>query len=210
MKENYSAIILAAGSSGRMGQPKALLPFDRQRCFARKLADEFYAFGCCRVAMVTNSDVVELVGSCKYNLNGMDIILNPTPSLGRFYSLYLALQAIDTQYIFMANADNPFVTAGLLSKLWENARQADYVCPAYKGKGGHPILISPDIVSAVKAQTSFQINLKDFLNRFRRIYVDVDDEQVLVNINTPDDYSRLIGTEKKLNPVQSKDMNYDF
>lgn len=191
MKEKFSAVILAAGSSGRMGHDKALLPFDPQRCFARKLADEFFAFGCNRVVMVTNSDVIEKVKAGNYHLGDIDIILNPNPDLGRFHSLYLALQAIDVQYVFMTNADNPFANTATLGQLWQHALQADYVCPAYQGKGGHPILISPRIVSAVKAETNLESNLKDYLNRFSKLYVPVSDELILVNFNTPEDYWKL-------------------
>ncbi|HDP75577.1 MAG TPA: nucleotidyltransferase family protein [Bacteroidales bacterium] len=192
MKENFSAIILAAGSSGRMGQPKALLPFDPQRCFARKLADEFFAFGCNRVVMVTNSHVMEKVRAGNYQLSDIEIVLNPNPNLGRFYSLYLALQAIDAQHVFVTNADNPFAKIDILKQLWQHSAQADYVCPAYQGKGGHPILISPRIVSAVRAETNLESNLKDYLNRFSKLYIPVTDEFILTNINTPQDYQKLV------------------
>jgi len=196
MKENFSAIILAAGSSGRMGQPKALLPFDPQRCFARKLADEFFAFGCQRVVMVTNAEVATLAASAVYKLNDIEVVINPAPELGRFYSFYLALQAIGNQYVFMTNADNPFANVDILKQLWEHALQADYVCPANHGKGGHPILISPRIVSAVKAESNLEVNLKDYLNRFSKLCVPVTHELVLANINTPEDYFWLIADGK--------------
>lgn len=193
MKENFSAIILAAGSSGRMGQPKALLPFDPQRCFARKLADEFLSFGCQRVVMVTNAEVAAQAASAAYKLNGIEIVINPNPELGRFYSFYLALQAIGNQYVFMTNADNPFVGADILGVLWQHATQADYVYPVYQGRGGHPILISPRIVRAARAETNPDINLKEYLNRFSKLYIPVTDELILANINTPEDYQKLAG-----------------
>lgn len=193
MKENFSAVILAAGSSGRMGQPKALLPFDNLRCFARKLADDFYAFGCSRVIMVTNSEVIEKVPTVSYQLGKIDIILNTNPDLGRFYSLYLALQTIENQYVFMTNVDNPFADVDILELLWQNALQADYICPSYEGKGGHPVLLSPTIVNAIKAETKTDANLKDYLNRFGKQYIPVTNGLILANINTPEDYETFIG-----------------
>ncbi|MBP7169535.1 MAG: nucleotidyltransferase family protein [Bacteroidales bacterium] len=196
MKENFSAIILAAGSSGRMGQPKALLPFDPQRCFARKLADEFLSFGCQRVVMVTNAQVAAQAVSAAYKLNGIEIVINPNPELGRFYSFYLALQAIGNHYVFMTNADNPFVGADILRALWRHAMQADYVYPVYEGRGGHPILISPRIVRAARAETNPDINLKEYLNRFSKACIPVPNDQILININTPEEYTRLIADGK--------------
>ncbi|MEW5844950.1 MAG: NTP transferase domain-containing protein [Bacteroidota bacterium] len=192
MEEKFSAVILAAGSSGRMGHHKALLPFDPQRCFARKLADDFFAFGCNRVVMVTNSHVMEKVRAGNYHLDDIDIVLNPNPGLGRFYSLYLALQVIDAQHVFVTNADNPFAKVDILKQIWQHSAQADYVCPAYQGKGGHPILISPRIVSAVKTETNLEANFKDYLNRFSKLYIQVTDELILANINTPEDYEKLV------------------
>jgi len=192
MKENFSAIILAAGYSGRMGHHKALLRFDSKRCFARKIADEFIAFGCSNVIMVTNRLVVNEIESGDYGLDDIIVVNNSKPEVGRFYSLYLAAQNIPpNSYTFIINADNPFVTPIVLRHLWDQRMKAEYICPAYIGKGGHPILVSPKIISEIKSKTDFDVNLKEFLNTFTKHYVNIDDERILVNINSPDDYQKL-------------------
>ncbi len=172
-----------------MGQPKALLPFDDGRCFARKLADEFYHFGCKQVVLVTNDIVLKQISSVNYRFDDIVLVYNPNPGLGRFYSLYLALTNLtEPNHVFIANTDNPFIGSDVLRLLREHSKQADYICPTYQGKGGHPILVSPNIVNAVKSETSFHYNLKDYLNRFSKACVNVDNELVLVNINTFEDY----------------------
>lgn len=192
MKEKFSAVILAAGSSGRMRHHKALLPFDPQRCFARKLADDFFAFGCSQVIMVTNQMVFDEIKCRKIDLGNLDFAVNSHPDWGRFYSLSLGCERVAADsHVFVTNVDNPFVNQQTLKKLWANKSTADYVCPAFERKGGHPILISPKVVEAISNERNNQINLKEFLNRFSKQYIDVDDRHVLTNINTLSDYKIL-------------------
>lgn len=194
MEENFSAIILAAGYSERMGQPKPLLKFDSGRCFARKIADELLAFGCNMVVMVTNQMVINQIATGEFGLNDITIALNSNPEWGRFYSLYLAVQNIPpNSYAFIVNADNPFINFEILKQVWEQRMNADYLYPVFSGKGGHPILISPRIISQIINESSYRYNLKDYLNRFSKLQVPVNDKGVLININSPEDYQLAFG-----------------
>ncbi len=193
MGENFSAIILAAGYSGRMGQHKALLEYEANRCFARKIADDFLAFGCNRVIMVTNPMVAENIKEEDFNLNDISLVVNTKPELGRFYSLSLGLSDIEpNQHIFVTNVDNPMVSDQALFIMADNAGKAYYIFPVYRGRGGHPILLSPEIIALIKKETTYDYNIKEYLSRFSKIGVEVNDESILININSPAEYERVI------------------
>ena len=68
--------------------------------------------------------------------------------------------------------------------------------PVYLSKGGHPVLISSEIIRYIK-ETEDIANLRNLLNRFERREVKVDRTDVLVNINTPEDYDLYV-TEKEV------------
>ncbi len=54
--ENISAVILAAGTSGRMKKNKTELMFDNKRTFFEKIASEYINFGCKEIIAVLNEE----------------------------------------------------------------------------------------------------------------------------------------------------------
>lgn len=122
------------------------------------------------------------------------LVENNYPDWGRFYSLKLAVDQIKPiDYIYVGNIDNPFVDAQLLDLLYHSAAQADYLMPEYKGRGGHPFLISQKIAEDIKTCTTYDYHLKEFLSSYSSLRVEVSNPLVLANINTIDDYRKYFG-----------------
>ena len=69
-----------------------------------------------------------------------------------------------------------------------NIDTADYISPEYNGIGGHPILLSEKVINDVRATQEDQIHFKEFLNHYPKMKMQVDDEKILVNINTMEEY----------------------
>jgi CTP:molybdopterin cytidylyltransferase MocA len=74
--------------------------------------------------------------------------------------------------------------------------------PRFNGKNGHPVLLSPECLAALhgvcKAGSFAEgqpagggMTLKDFLLQWNPVYIDVDDEGVLIDLDTPEDYRRI-------------------
>ncbi len=97
--------------------------------------------------------------------------------------------------VFFTNIDNPFVDERLIKGLISGLNEADYICPIYKNKGGHPVLISQTVVKDILIQEDNSQNLKTYLQRFKRKNVEFADEKILTNINTPDDYCQWLGCQ---------------
>ncbi|HNQ67775.1 MAG TPA: NTP transferase domain-containing protein [Bacteroidales bacterium] len=189
---NYSSIILAAGTSGRMGIPKISLEFDENHNFAEQLCERFNTPECKKIILVVNNNGAELVKTKNFVLSDKtEIVINNHTERGRFYSLKCGLSKCDNlSPVFFTNIDNPFVKADIIYNLINELQDADYVCPVFKAKGGHPVLISPKIISKIFIEKDDSINLKIFLKNYKRKNVEVDDNRILANINTREEYDK--------------------
>ena len=198
LKCNTSVVILAGGKSDRMNFPKPFLPYDTKRTFIDKIVYEYNKFGCREVIVVLNEDL-----NCSQWHEFLSIlskeaiiVYNSFNYLGRFYSVQLGIKALENNdYCFIQNIDSPFIDSELLKKLYDSKTNNGYVVPEYEGKGGHPVLIGKDVINSIKEEKNISINLKDKLRQFDRKTIDTESDNVLVNINTLEDYQKLFDSK---------------
>jgi CTP:molybdopterin cytidylyltransferase MocA len=192
LEQNFSAIILAAGKSERLGYPKLSLKYNKENSFIEQIAMKFKTFGCNEIMAVVNQsgyDYIQKHG-LKLPIN-LKLVINEHTEWHRFYSLKTGANGLTgTQVVFVHNVDNPFVNHEVLHNLLVNSNKADYIIPEFNKKGGHPFLISSKIVNDLKTSDFDQKHLKDFLSQYSRLRVPVSDENILVNINTLDEYKK--------------------
>lgn len=193
MLKHFSAIILSAGYSGRMGVPKWSLMFDDKRTFAEKIVDEFVFAGAQKIVMVLNESGQQQFVETIHDLpENFEIAFNDNPDLGRFYSLQKGLEFCNPELpVCFTNIDNPFVSSELIQKLIMMIDEADYVSPVFQGKGGHPCVISKRVVKMIEDEKAKDVILNEYLKSFNRNRLEVDDSRILLNINNQDDYNRV-------------------
>jgi molybdenum cofactor cytidylyltransferase len=193
-KRRCSVVVLAAGFSSRMEQAKFALKYDDKKTFLEKILEEYRNFNCEEILIVLNTQGIKLLEELKLNIHkDVKIIENKHPEKERFYSLQLGLSnLIYKENIFIQNVDNPFVDQELLSLLFEQIGKADYIVPCFKGKGGHPILVSKKVRDSVVGEDNYEQNLKEFLGKFVRLKVESLNAKILHNINDYKDYSSQI------------------
>ena len=191
MKKTFGAIILSGGRSERMNYPKAFLEIDGIT-FLQKLVDTYNKV-VSEIAIVLNDELAQ--GEWKKILVGIDttckIVLNPHSDKGKLYSLKLGATAISSDYCFIQNVDNPFVNSILLNELIKNKNLNGITVPVYKGKSGHPILVSKDVLEKISATEDINQHLKDFYSAFSKKFIELEDDSVLMNINTLEEYEKL-------------------
>ena len=188
-----AVVILAAGFSGRMGVPKLSLPFDENQTFVQKIVQTYHAAGCEKIVLVVNQQGKEKLKQNSFGPAGekVSVVLNPFPERERFYSLQTGLKSLrEFTAVFIQNIDNPFVQPGLLLKLDDVSSPKAYVVPQYHGRGGHPVLLSKQIVRDLVIFPDYRENLRDFLHRYTKINCPVEDEKILVNINSREEYRK--------------------
>ncbi len=191
--KNFSVIILAAGYSNRMGADKLFLKFDDKRNFFEKIIEEYINFGSNEIVLVLNEENSKLFENEQIIHNEkITIVKNLFPLIERFFSVQLGSRALKkSNYTFIQNIDNPFVNLDILKKLAENIENFDFIVPEYNKKGGHPILLSPKVIDNIKNEKIYKNTLKEYLSGFKQKRINVKDEIILTNINTPEDYHKL-------------------
>ncbi|NVO09485.1 MAG: NTP transferase domain-containing protein [Bacteroidales bacterium] len=189
--KKYSAIILSAGKSSRMGVHKFSLKYNATTTFLENLINQFNNFGCEEIIVVLNPDGKVFLENLKLNLlSKIKIVINEHPEWERFYSLKLAANEFSKYNpTFVSNIDNPFVDLKVLELLAKS--DTDYSYPVFNGRGGHPFLISERVIADLNSEPKDEIHLKEFLGRYSKSAITVNDEKVLLNVNTEEEYRRL-------------------
>ena len=69
---------------------------------------------------------------------------------------------------------------------------------AFNGKSGHPVMISKNISLRINEIKVTNYNLRNILKEFPKTEVEVNDEGILANINTKEDFEKyLYGKHEK-------------
>lgn len=184
-------IILAAGSSSRLGRDKALVPIG-SRPLIRWLSDRVTEKGV-DVTVVANKKNAEEISSI---LTYSNVVVNPEPLKGRTGSLKVGISNLDlsigTDYrLLVVPVDRPGFSDSTLKRL---IKSDETCCPMREGRGGHPILLSPNDVESVRT-SSPETSLREIVEPLR---FEVTDGELHLNIDDPRDIEHL---EEKLDSV---------
>lgn len=190
----YGAIILAAGLSSRMVENKVLLPWRDGRPIVRHIAAKFVRVCAGNVLVVTGRDA-ELVRAALADLD-VRCIHNPEFATGEMLSsVKVGLRALPAGLAgcFIQPADMPCVPVDVIAQLLA-AHQAGWnAAPRYDGRRGHPVLLDRaywgamlDLPAAAKPRDV----IKAARERLRM--VDVDDEGVLLDVDTREAYESAV------------------
>src|SRR5215469_6033350 len=146
---SFAGVILAAGSSTRMGQDKALLPWHGGTFLSSAI----------RVLQPT-TDLVIVVGGANaenlepiVNANAAFLVRNPSPEEGQFSSLQRGLDEVlnrGRDAAIVTLVDRPAVSLETVQQLKNEFLKGDErvwaVIPEYGGKHGHPIVIGREMI----------------------------------------------------------------
>ncbi|MCB9750383.1 MAG: nucleotidyltransferase family protein [Myxococcales bacterium] len=196
-----AAIVLAAGASSRMGQAKALLRW-RGESFLRRTIWLAEQAGCAPIVVVEGAAALPAE-----ELGGAALARNETWSNGQFSSLrcglaWLARHATPEHGALVLTVDRPHVRADTVRELLAAHRRAPrgIYQPAHAGRRGHPILFPSFLRTVLLALPAHGDNSPRVLFRLPEVgalrrSVAVDDPAVLENIDTPEDYRRLLARD---------------
>lgn len=191
MECSFSSIILASGLSERMGEPKALLKWDHSTTFLEKIIDKYSKAGSNKIVCMINKKIEPFCRNLQ-TLPNVKFVTNNHPEWGRFYSIKTgSLKVQDSDFCFIQNVDNPFVTVEIIEALFAKRSSEAWCSPVYKEKGGHPILLPQCIIQKIPQVLNNDIALIDFLKPYRRIKIETNSDSILRNINTPEEYSEF-------------------
>lgn len=185
------AVILAAGKGSRMGQPKWQLKMPDGNYIYHTLIKKFSDYGC-KTVLVVNEDDYSLIEP-DVELENIDLAINNRLDFGRLYSLQCGLKKLpSTQMCFVHNIDNPYVNNDLLSRLERSLSGYDFALPEFERRGGHPLLIGSKLIERILNYVEIYPDFREVLAEFSGKRVPYKQPEILLNINTPEDYQKFI------------------
>lgn len=194
-----TALVPAAGLSGRMGRFKPLMEVGGMTAIERTVA-AFRAAGIDDVVIVTGFRK-ELLSPLLDRL-GVRNVVNEHFSDGMFSSIRAGFKALSpgVPAVFVLPADIPLVRPWTMRYLMERLLSAPgkIITPSFMGQSGHPPLIPADFVNEI-VNWDGPDGLKGALARFegRRLTVSVPDRNILFDMDTMDDYESLSARWKR-------------
>lgn len=193
MSEKFTAFILAAGFSSRMGVFKPLLPLGKVTVLGRTVA-LFRDSGIEDVRVVTGYRSFELEPILKKL--GVRIIHNPLFTEGMFSSIQAAVKTISIEQdaFFILPVDIPLIRPSTIDYLTRSFRQNHHEInyPCFLRQRGHPPLISRKLASHI-ARWHGHGGLNAALSRWEQCACDVEvpDENILFDMDTDQDYQSM-------------------
>ncbi len=185
------AVITAAGMSSRMGDFKPMLSIG-SISVAQRIIETFKQAGISRIVVVTGYNAEAL----ERHLSKSGVIFLRNENYGTTHMFDSALIGLEylrdkCSRVLFTPVDIPLFTAKTVEKLL--GANAELACPVCCGQDGHPILMSAGIIEKVLADSG-ENGLAGALSRCGAPItpVAVDDEGVLHDADTPDDYRSLL------------------
>ncbi len=185
-------VVLAAGSSERMGQPKQLLKLGGRPFIERVVA----AAGSRDVVVVVAPGEAEVRTAAGENTR-LTFVENPDPDRGSWSSLLTAIDALPrSRPIVVLLVDMPEVDRHIVDRLVEQAtdrRAWAAVCVYVAGVRKHPVYLSAAAQDAARQ--------RNVPNRLWSLLVDDPPQPVLpvtidrpapIDVDTPEDYVELL------------------
>jgi len=194
--EPVAGIILAAGGALRFGKPKQTLAW-RGKPFIQHVAETALAAGLSPVVLVSGA-YAEVVEPCVDHLP-LTITRNPDWQLGQSTSIQAGIRALPSEAgaaIFLL-ADQPQVTTDVLRALVErhSLDLSPIVATQVQGQRANPVIFDrntfPDL-SSLEGDTGG----RQLFSRYPGVYLPWHDERLLLDIDTQEDYNKLIEAQE--------------
>lgn len=192
-----AGVVLAAGRSVRMGFPKALLDF-RGAPFVVRILEALEALDLKHRVVVLGSDESRI----RPVLQAQECLVVTTPDVdaGPIASLRAALGALKTARpaaVLVWPVDFPHVRIATVERMVEahQRTRAPAVVPAFGGHRGHPVIWDQALFPELEtSEAAGRDGARAVLRAHEReaVTVPVDDPAVTDDINTPEDYERLV------------------
>jgi len=177
-------VILAAGSSNRLGRDKALIRIGGGTLVGW-LSERVTNRGVDVTVVANKTNIAEISAKIPES----NVVENTEPQKGRTGSLKVGISSIDFSKghdyrLLVVPVDRPGFSDSTLERLIGSEESC---CPMRDGRGGHPLLLSPVDVERVR-ESPEDSSLREIVDPVR---FEVIDENLHLNIDTPSDIEEL-------------------
>jgi molybdenum cofactor cytidylyltransferase len=190
-----AGILLAAGAALRMGQSKLLLQWKDETLIHRAASIALEA-GLDPVIVVTGANSQGISDAVK----DLPVIVvnNPNWQSGQSTSIRVGIKALPERTlaaVFLLG-DQPFVSPELIQKLLTTYLQTKPVilAPFVGDKRSNPVLFDHTIFDNL-CQLQGDVGARSVFGKYPPAAMSWFDERILLDIDTPEDYARLVNSE---------------
>jgi molybdenum cofactor cytidylyltransferase len=189
--KNIAVIILAAGSSARLGRPKQLLELDGNTLLQKSII----------AALNVSKNVIVVLGAneqlIRPTISGfpIEIVLNENFAAGMSSSIRTGmsvLENINCEAVLLMLCDQPFVDALLLERMISVFEKSELpiVAAEYEGKVGVPAIFDISFFQTLKileGQKGAKVLIINNLEKVERVVF----EKGKIDIDTEEDWARF-------------------
>jgi len=183
-------LILAAGESRRMGQPKLLLPYGDKTVIETvfTIVKESKLGRSLVVVRPEDKIIPELARSF-----GFEVAINPEPARGMLSSIITGLESIpeEAEAVVLVLGDQPAIRASAIDLLIVGYRlkEKGLILPVFQGKRGHPILFDLKYRTEIKTLNP-EIGLRQLMQQHPEdiLEIPMNEPGLVVDLDTPEDY----------------------
>ena len=188
-----AGIILAAGSSSRMGRTKQLLPY-RNQTVIECVVDSALKSRLCTVVVVLGHQADKL--DSLLSKRNVTLVHNYTYKNGQSTSIQAGLMAVRDQVdaVLYLLGDQPLIvpeTIDCIIAAYEKSC-APIVQPVFNGRRGNPVLFDRQTfadIDSLSGDTGCRVLFPKYIDRIDEVHL--NDHSVLLDIDTEQDYQML-------------------
>lgn len=196
------AIVPAAGLSRRMGQPKLVMELGGKTVIERLLTTLSHPAVQETVVVFRRSDDELADAIAKLNLSNVHTVQPDVDPPDMRCSVEHAIDAVRSRHSPNADdgwmlipADHPVLDPKVLGELiavWETTDE-DILIPQHDGENGHPTFFKWDTSKLIhNIPDNYGLNWLRTASGIRTRKVPVESESILFDLDTPDDFQRLL------------------
>ena len=187
-----AAVVLAAGASTRLGQPKQLAPIGGRPALAYTL-DALRASSVGRIVLVLGHHADAIAAAL--DLTNITIVRNDGYAEGQSTSVRAGVKSLgdDVAAALMVVGDQPLLAPTVVDTIVRAYEQTGgpFIVPVYAGEWGNPVLLARatwPLLDNLKGDTGARPILRKHIDMVLEVPVP---GSLLDDIDTPDDYARI-------------------
>jgi len=191
-----AAVVLSAGESSRMGEPKALLRIDGET-FIERIVRALKNGGLERIVVVLGFNAEEM--RQKIEQLPVEIVVNSDYKLGQLSSLQAAIRHLEKDRscdgMLIHLVDHPYIDSVLVRAMLQRFGDSKnlIVVPRHQGKRGHPVIFSRALFAEL-LDAPMSEGAKAVVNAHRdeTLEIDTEDVGITLDIDTPELYRQHV------------------
>ena len=182
---SVEGVLLAAGLSTRSGRYKMALPLGDKTVIQRSVENMYDAVDRIWVVVGWQADQVRALLA---SYDKVRCVPNEHFRRGMFSSVQVGLTRTRAARVFLQPGDCAFIAPQVYAQML--LIDGEIVIPTYGGRKGHPVLFQGSTIPEILALPDDAI-LRDYIRTKGFTPLAVEDDGVLLDVDTPEDYQVL-------------------